>query len=242
MGYDPRYAVIDRRLERVGRIVAVSSGKGGVGKSLIASVMSLALASTAKRVGLFDLDFAGSSAHVVLGAEGLYPVEDKGILPPSIHGVDFMSVVHYVGETAAPMRGEDVCNTITELLAITRWERLDVLIVDMPPGLGDATMDTIRLLPRAEFLAVTTASKMAMPVVTRVLHMLKEMKVPILGVVENMASRTDATDPPASVADIPLLGSIPYDPGLEAALGCPERLLATDFGIAVKALAERAGL
>jgi len=241
--HDPRHAVIGRRLEHVRRIVAVSSGKGGVGKSLIAATLALSLSSRGKRVGLFDLDFAGSSAHVVLGAEGLYPREDRGILPPAAHGVHFMSIVHYVGERAAPMRGEDVGNTITELLAITRWEELDVLIVDMPPGIGDATMDAIRLLARAEFLVVATASKMALPVVRRVVALLAELDVPIVGAVENMARDELGPVGDALAADgVPSLGTLPYDPTVEDALGAPDKLMGTDFGTAVGRFALRAGL
>ena len=240
MQHDPRYAVIDRRLEKVERIVAVSSGKGGVGKSLIASTLSLAMAQAGRRVGLFDLDFAGSSAHIVLGAQGLYPTEEKGILPPVIHGVRFMSVVHYVGDEATPLRGEDISNTIIELLAITRWEDLDVLLVDMPPGIGDATMETIRLLPRAEFLVVSTASRMAVPVVRRVLGLLTELDVPVVGAVENMvrdgASRVGDT---FAAAGVPLVGSLPFDPSVEDAIGQPDALLATEFGAEVRRLAGR---
>jgi ATP-binding protein involved in chromosome partitioning len=248
LGGDPRSAIIERRLADVSRIIAVSSGKGGVGKSLIAATLALAASRDGLRVGLFDLDFAGSSAHLALGATGLYPEELHGIVPPDANGVKFMSVVHFVGEAPAPMRGTDVSNAITELLAITQWGQLDVLFVDMPPGLGDSTLDTIRLLPRAEFLVVTTSSKMAVPVVNRAVTYLESQGVPLIGVVVNMApTSTDATSATGatsatSATSVDSLGRLPYDPTLEDAVGNPNQLLETPFGVAVAQLPDRIGL
>lgn len=240
---DPRIAVIERRLERVERIVAVSSGKGGVGKSLVAATLAALVSQSGRRAGLLDFDFAGSSAHLALGADGLYPHEEYGIEPPVFAGVHFMSLVHFVGESATPLRGEDVTNVITELLAITQWGELDVLFVDMPPGIGDTSLDAMRLLPRAEHLVVTTASRMAVPVVTRVLALLREQGVPIAGIVENMAR-----DSGSSISDslgggsARLVGSLPYDDRLEAAVGDVPALLRTSFADALRPVATTLGL
>src|SRR3972149_1591688 len=126
---DPRTSIISVRLGNVGRIVAVSSGKGGVGKSLVASTLALALTKQGYEVGLFDLDFTSPSTHVILGIEGVQPKEDKGIVPPVANGLRYMSIVYYSGDYASPLRGADVSNALIELLSITRWGKLDFLVI-----------------------------------------------------------------------------------------------------------------
>jgi ATP-binding protein involved in chromosome partitioning len=153
---DPRLAVIERRFDKVGKVIAVSSGKGGVGKSMVATCLALNLRDQDYKVGLLDLDFTSPATHVILGVEGLYPEEECGIIPPLAHGLRYMSITHYSLDKPAPLRGADVSNAIIELLAIIRWEELDYLVVDMPPGIGDATLDTIRLVPKLEFVVITT--------------------------------------------------------------------------------------
>src|SRR5512136_1450517 len=133
---DPRTSVIEHRLGVIGRIVAVSSGKGGVGKSLVATTLALALARKGHRVGLFDLDFTSPSTHLILGAGGVKPKEDKGVLPADVCGLEYMSLVYYTSDQAAPLRGIDTSNALIELLAVTIWGRLDFLVIDMPPGIG----------------------------------------------------------------------------------------------------------
>ncbi|MDI6805946.1 MAG: P-loop NTPase, partial [Candidatus Bathyarchaeia archaeon] len=143
---DPRISVINERIKEIRNIITVSSGKGGVGKSLVASTLALTLTKKGYSVGLFDLDFTSPSTHVILGIEGVQPKENKGLVPPSVHGLKYMSIVYYSGEHASPLRGVDVSNALIELLAITRWGKLDFLVVDMPPGIGDATLDLLRLI------------------------------------------------------------------------------------------------
>ncbi|HII85661.1 TPA: ATP-binding protein, partial [Candidatus Bathyarchaeota archaeon] len=143
---DPRISVIGDRLGGIGRIIAVSSGKGGVGKSFVATTVALALARKGYRVGLFDLDFTSPSTHIILGAGEVEPKEDKGLLPPVVNGLEYMSLIYYSGGQAAPLRGEDTSNALIELLAVTRWGKLDYLVIDMPPGIGDAVLDLIRLV------------------------------------------------------------------------------------------------
>jgi ATP-binding protein involved in chromosome partitioning len=214
----------------VNRIIAVSSGKGGVGKSIVATTMALALAEKGLSVGLLDLDFTSPSTHVILGAEGLYPEEDYGIVPPNIHGLKYISIVHYSLDEPVPLRGEDVSNAIIELLAITRWGELDTLIVDMPPGIGDATLDTLRLVPRIEFIVVTTPSRVAYQSVKRLLVLLKELKIPIIGVLENMViSRSRYVEDEVKGLGLRYLGALDYDEELEAAIGNSDKLLKTRF-------------
>lgn len=228
---DPRLHVIDKRMEKVKRIVAVSGGKGGIGKSLTASALALFLAKQGFQVGLLDLDFCGPSDHVILGIEGAYPEEERGIVPPLVHGIRFMSITYYAGSNPIPLRGGEVSNAIIEMLAITRWEELDYLIIDMPPGTGDPTLDVVRLMKRVEFLLVTTASQLAVAVAKKELQVLKELGVPICGVLENMRFKENSTVQRDLCADqgIPFLGAISFDPDLEEAYGDAAKLLDTLF-------------
>ncbi len=235
---DPRLAGIERRLAGVSRIIGVAGSKGGIGKSVVATSLALALADRGCRTGLFDLDFTSPSDHVVLGAHRSFPDEDFGIDPHDIHGVGVMSIAFFGADAAAPLRGEDTTNALLELLAITRWGARDILVLDLPPGLGDATLDVIRLMPRAEFLLLGTASPVVIESVRRALQLLTELRVPILGMVENM--RRAESDVVAALAErhgVPLLGAIPFDPTLEEAFGDVSKLRATQVYAAVRGLA-----
>jgi ATP-binding protein involved in chromosome partitioning len=215
----------------VGRVVAVSSGKGGVGKSMVATTLALSLVEQGLRVGLLDLDFTSPSTHVILGVEGLYPEEEYGIVPPLAHGLKYMSIVHYSLDEPAPLRGEDVSNAIIELLAITRWRDVDYLIMDMPPGIGDATLDTLRLIPRIEFMVVTTPSVVAYQSVKRLLLLLRDLKIPVIGVLENMVmNRSGYVEDEVKSLGLRYLGALDYDEELEATIGDPGRLMKTRFG------------
>ncbi len=227
---DPRLAVIEKRLKNVRRVIAVSSGKGGVGKSMIAAALALRLKDRGHTVGLLDLDFTSPATHVILGVEGLYPEEDYGIIPPIAHGLSYMSITYYSVDKPTPLRGEDVSNAIIELLAITRWSELDYLIVDMPPGIGDATLDTLRLIPRIEFIVATTPSRVAFQSVRRLLVLLKDLGVPIIGVVENIVMKPNAyIKEEVSKLGLKYMGPVAYDEGVEEAIGDPETLRKTRF-------------
>ncbi|RLF77495.1 ATP-binding protein, partial [Thermococci archaeon] len=133
---DPRAYIIEERLRGVRRIIAVAGGKGGVGKSLIASSLALILKDTGMRTGLFDLDFTSPSTHLILGVRDLVPKEEKGLIPPDFLGMKYMSLVYFTGDSPLPLRGEGISNVILELFAITRWGELDFLILDIPPGIS----------------------------------------------------------------------------------------------------------
>lgn len=227
---DPRIAVIDKRLEQIGNIIAVSGGKGGIGKSSVASMLALILTHANKRIGLLDLDFCGPSTHVILGIRDVYPREEKGIVPPVVHNMKFMSIVFYAGDKPSPLRGNDVSNAIIELLSITQWGTLDFLIIDMPPGISDTTLDAIRLIRRTQFLNVSTPSKLAFETVKKVLQMQKELALPIIGVIENMktADSTYIADA-VKALHIPYLGSVSHDDRFESTLGDVEGLASTRF-------------
>jgi len=236
---DPRLAVIEERLERVGRIVAVTGGKGGIGKSVISSTLALTLGESA-RVGLLDLDLTSPCDHLILGVDGQFPEEKAGIVPPVIHGVHFMSISYFSGSHPAPLRGQDFSSALIELLAITQWGELDVLVVDMPPGIADAALDAVRLLRRAEHLVVATGSRIVVETVLRTLKLLKQIDAPVIGLVENMQrSEGELVRALAQDNGVPYLGAVPFDPEVEEATGNPERLAATAVAQALRGLSRR---
>jgi ATP-binding protein involved in chromosome partitioning len=234
---DPRTSIIGERMKDINKIVAVSSGKGGVGKSLIASTLALTLAQKGFRVGLFDLDFTSPSTHIILGIEDVHPKEEKGIIPPEVHGVKYMSIVYYSRDHAVPLRGFDVSNVLIELLSITRWGKLDYLILDMPPGIGDVTLDLIRLIKNTQFLIVTTPSKLAFETVKKLVSLLETMKTQVIGVVENMKMHdSNEIRRETEKLNLKFLIGIPYDSRVELAMGDVHKLLKTTFAERVEKL------
>jgi len=231
---DPRTTGIATQLAGVRRVVAVTGGKGGIGKSMVASTLALLLGRDGRRVGLLDLDLTGPCAHLILGVDRQAPEEEFGIEPPIVHGVRFMSVAYFTGTQPTALRGSDVTNALIELLAITRWGHLDVLVIDMPPGIGDTLLDALRLIPRAEYLVVATASPLVAQTVHRTLELLGRLDSRVLGVVENM--RRDgpaAVDRLADEFGLPVLAVLPFDPTVESAVGRPDALLQTPFAAAL---------
>lgn len=222
---DPRTTVIDERLSRTGRIIAISSGKGGVGKSLVATTLALELVQRGFKVGLFDLDFTSPSTHLIMGITKILPKEDKGILPPVLKGLSYMSLIHFTGDQALPLRGTDVSNVLIELLSVTQWGKLDFLVLDMPPGIGDAVLDLLRLVKRIEFLVVTTPSRLAFETVKKQVKLLQDLKIPIIGILENMKmNKLENIASETENLGLKFLGEIPYDPEVEDAIGDVSKL------------------
>jgi len=222
---DPRLDVIGKRLEPVGRIIPVSSAKGGVGKSVCAALLALSFAQRGYRTGLLDLDFQGASAHLLLDVRLDFPEEESGIKPLRAGNLDFMSFVAFSREHAVPLRGSEVSQAMLELLAITIWDPLDILLIDMPPGIGDEIFDVLRYLRHPEFLVVTTPSRLVLHVVERLLAMLSELKVPMVGVIENMV-RSGTDSQAAQLAETygtTLLGSVPFEEGIDDLLAAAAR-------------------
>ncbi len=236
---DPRTSIINKRLKHIGRIIAVSSGKGGVGKSTVATTLALALAKRGCKVGLFDLDFTSPSTHLLLGVKDEAPREEKGLVPPTVHGLEYMSLVYYSKNKAAPLRGADTSNALIELLAVTLWSDLDYLVLDMPPGIGDAVLDLVRLVPRIEFMVVTTSSQLAFETVKKLVSLLQELKVPIVGVIENMKmTEAQNVQQKTEALGVKFLTEIPYDATIEDAIGNAEKLLQTAVGKKVRETAQ----
>lgn len=224
---DVRENVIEKRLNKINRIICIASGKGGVGKSLIATTTALKLNDEGYKVGILDLDLYGPSSHIILGFKRKgFPNEDKGIIPSIVNGIKFMSIIYFTEDKPSPFRGLDISNIIIELLAITQWGSLDYLIIDMPPGIGDETLDIIRLIKNCEFIVVSTPSKVSIAAVKKLLLILIELKIPILGVIENLVLKNSVLiKQQIEKMNLCYLGSINFDNDLEDSIGKPDDLL-----------------
>ncbi len=243
-GIDPREIAINARLEKVKRIIPVVSGKGGVGKSLVSTTLALALAEKGYQVGLLDLDFHGASDHVILGFEPKeFPEEDRGVVPHTVHGIKFMTIAYYTEDKPTPLRGKEISDALIELLTITRWDELDYLVIDMPPGLGDQLLDVLRFLKRGEFLVVATPSKLALNVVRKLVQLLIEEKHRVLGIVENLKLHSEQLNDEKDVEalakefGIPYLGGIAFYPDLDARIGNVHELMKTEFAEKIREIA-----
>ena len=209
-----------------------------MGKSLVASTIALILAQKGYGVGLLDLDFTSPSTHIILNTQASQPKEEKGIVPPKVHNLSYMSIVFFSGESALPLRATEVSNALIELLAITRWGTQDFLIIDMPPGISDATLDIIQLVKRISFLIITTPSPLADATVGKLIDLLSELRMPMVGLIENMrmSSRVafSSTERQIKKSCIRFLGAIPFDTEIEDAIGKTEVLLETAFAKRLK--------
>lgn len=176
-------------LEGVKNIIAVASGKGGVGKSTCAVNFALALAREGAKVGILDADIYGPSLPTLLGLEGTRPDSDGKLLDPlEAHGVKGMSIGFLVSpEQAMAWRGPMVTSALNQLLLQTRWGELDYLIVDMPPGTGDIQLTLSQRVPVSGAIVITTPQDIALIDARKGLKMFEKVNVATLGIVENMA-------------------------------------------------------
>lgn len=177
---------------RVKRILAVSSCKGGVGKSTVACNLAFALAKSGKTVGLFDADIYGPSLPTLIDVNQELPmIEDDRITPLEYEGVKLMSfgyVQHQMGEDGpAVMRGPMVSQVVHQLLSATEWGDLDYLVLDLPPGTGDIPITLAQLLPISASIIVTTPQEISFVDVVKGIEMFDKLNVPVVGVVENMS-------------------------------------------------------
>ncbi len=172
----------------IARIIAVASGKGGVGKSTTTVNLALALAALGWRVGVLDADIYGPSVPRLLGLKGKPEVEAKLLQPLQAYGLKAMSIGLLVGEEEAMIwRGPMVMSAINQLLREVNWGELDCLLVDMPPGTGDAQLSLAQNVPLAGAVIVSTPQDLALIDARRGIAMFKQVNVPILGIVENMS-------------------------------------------------------
>jgi ATP-binding protein involved in chromosome partitioning len=176
-------------LQNISNIIAVASGKGGVGKSTTAVNLALGLAAEGAKVGILDADIYGPSIPRMMGVSGQPESDGTNIIPKQAHGLQLMSIGFLV-EEESPMiwRGPMVTSALQQLLGETRWEELDYLVVDLPPGTGDIQLTLAQRVPVSGAVIVTTPQDIALMDARKALQMFRKVDVPVLGVVENMST------------------------------------------------------
>ena len=209
------------QLSPITRVIAIASGKGGVGKSSLTVNIAAALAATGKEVGVLDADIYGHSIPHMLGISQKPVVVDKMIVPPVAHDLRLMSIGFFLDDNQPVMwRGPMLHRALEQFLQDVHWGEIDVLVVDMPPGTGDVSISLGQLLPRAEVVVVTTPQPLAQEVAARAATMAKKIGMRVVGVVENMTSEIfgeGGGERLAAELGVPLLGSVPLDPELRRA-------------------------
>ena len=197
------------------RVIAVASGKGGVGKSSLTVNLAAALAAQGREVGILDADIYGHSIPHMLGIDQKPVVVDKMIVPPVAHDMRLMSIGFFLDDNQPVMwRGPMLHRALEQFLQDVHWGELDVLLVDMPPGTGDVSISLGQLLPRAEVVVVTTPQPLAQEVASRAATMAQKTGMRVVGVVENMTSDVFGAGGGARLAaelGVPLLGSVTLD-------------------------------
>src|SRR5919106_2278230 len=180
---------MDELIPDVKNIIAVASGKGGVGKTTIAVNLALALARTGAKVGLLDADIYGPSVPLMLGAEADPQVLKNKIQPPKVEGIKVISMGFFYEQSqqAGIYRGPIVSGIIKQFLTDVEWGSLDYLIIDLPPGTGDAPLTMAQTIPVTGIIIITTPQDVAMNVAVKALGMFSKLNVPIVGVIENMS-------------------------------------------------------
>jgi len=250
-------------IPEVQHTVAVSSGKGGVGKSTVAVNLALALKQKGHAVGLVDVDVYGPDVPIMMGAKGKPGMFDNKIIPVEAHGIKIMSIGLLVAEREALVwRGPMIHSAVQQFLRDVMWGPLDYLVFDMPPGTGDAQLSLSQVVPLGGVVMVTTPQDVALLDVRKALAMFRKLNVPILGIVENMscfvAPDTGAKyaifgegggDKVAEEFGVPLLARIPLeidtrkggDAGVPIVVGLPDSAQAASFRALAAAVAERLG-
>jgi ATP-binding protein involved in chromosome partitioning len=212
----------------ISNIIAVASGKGGVGKSTTCVNLALGLASLGWRAGVLDADIYGPSVPRLLGLKGKPQSEGRSILPLAAYGIKAMSIGFLVDEEEAMIwRGPMVVSAIQQLLRDVLWGELDCLVVDMPPGTGDAQLSLAQNVPLAGAVIVSTPQDLALVDARRGIAMFRKVAVPVLGIVENMSyficphcgGRSDifahgGARLEAGKFGVPFLGEVPLDTGI----------------------------
>jgi ATP-binding protein involved in chromosome partitioning len=178
-----------QKLPNIKNIIAIASGKGGVGKSTTAVNLALALAKEGFQTGLLDADIYGPSQPTMLGITGKPEINEKGMLPQQNHGIQSMSI-GYLIDTTTPMiwRGPMVSTALLQLLNDTQWDNLDYLVIDLPPGTGDIQLTLSQKIPVTAAIIVTTPQDLALLDARRAYEMFKKVNIPVLGVIENMST------------------------------------------------------
>jgi len=207
------------------KIIPVISGKGGVGKSTIAVNLAISLAKTGAKVGLIDSDFYGPSIPTLLGGGSVVPNHEERLIPPEKHGIKYISLGFFLQhpDDAVIWRGPMFNKALHQMFEDVDWGALDYMIVDMPPGTGDAQLSLSQLVPLTGAVVVTTPQEVACADVRKSINMLKKVNVPVIGIVENMSGVTlpDGSTMPlfgqgggektAKESGVPLIAQIPIE-------------------------------
>ena len=215
---------------KIKKVIAVLSGKGGVGKSMETSLLAVELARSGKKVGILDSDITGPSVAKIFGFSGQIYGDDKGIFPSVTKlGIKTVSINMMLEDEEAPVlwRGPILGGVIKQFYSEVHWGELDYLLIDMPPGTGDVALTVFQSLPVDEVVMVTTPSKLVSMVVAKAINMTKEVNVKIAGLVENMAYvkcdncghiiniyNNDDTSNVANKYGLKLCGKLPIDPSI----------------------------
>lgn len=215
-----------KKLPGVKHIIAVASGKGGVGKSAVAVNLAVALGQLGKKVGLMDADIYGPSIPTMMGIQGYPEVIENKLIPMSEHGVSLMSIGFLIPSTDSPLiwRGPMVMKAVDQFLNDVYWDDLDFLVVDLPPGTGDAQLTLAQKVPIDGAIIVTTPQDVALIDARKGLKMFEKVNAPIIGIIENMATficpncgheshifGEGGGKRTCEEYDVPYLGNIPLD-------------------------------
>jgi ATP-binding protein involved in chromosome partitioning len=214
------------------RVIAVCSGKGGVGKSTLSANLAVAFSQLGHRAGILDADVYGHSIPHLLGIHQKPVLVDKMIVPPVKGALKLMSIGFFLDDNQPVMwRGPMLHRALEQFLSDVHWGELDVLVVDMPPGTGDVSISLGQLLPRAEVVVVTTPQRAAQEVASRAAAMARKTNMRLIGVVENMSGEVFGSGGGEELAEelgVPLLGTVPLDAALRRSGDAGEPLVAGD--------------
>ncbi len=243
------------RIRGVKNIIAVGSGKGGVGKSTVAANLAVSLARSGAHVGLLDADIYGPSIPIMMRASGEPEVQDQMIQPVEAHGVKLMSMGYLSGEMPLIWRGPMAHKALQQSLLGVNWGNLDYLVVDLPPGTGDVHLTLVQTVPVTGAVIVSTPQDVGLRISMKTLRMFQQTKVTVLGIVENMSyyicphcgGRDEifghgGAAQAAESLGVPFLGEIPLDPAIRkhSDAGTPV-LLAEPDSASARALTEVTG-
>jgi ATP-binding protein involved in chromosome partitioning len=205
-------------IDRGTRVLAVASGKGGVGKSTLSVNLAAAFAQLGQQVGILDADVYGHSIPHMLGIDQKPVLVDRMIVPPVTQDLKLMSIGFFLDDNAPVMwRGPMLHRALEQFLTDVHWGELDLIVVDMPPGTGDVSISLGQLLPRAEVVVVTTPQPAAKEVASRAAVMAQKTNMRLIGTIENMTGDVFGRGGGAALAEelgVPLLAEIPLDPRL----------------------------
>ncbi len=220
------------------RVVAIASGKGGVGKSSLTVNLAAALSSLGQKTGVLDADVYGYSIPRMLGISQRPVAVDRMIVPPVRGDLKVMSIGFFLDDNAPVMwRGPMLHKALEQFLSDVHWGDLDWLLIDMPPGTGDVSLSLSQLLPRAEVVVVTTPQRAAQEVAVRAADMARKTNMRLIGVVENMSYLVGSGEEVfgsgggeelARTIGAPLLGKVPLDPRLREAADAGDPIVLTD--------------